>query len=102
MRAVEVGRRRVAVVCTGEDTYQAIIDFCPHEGGPLSKGRAERMWLSRDVGDHYASEERWVVVCPWHNFEYDLATGESPCQPERFRALVFTAAAEGEDVVVYV
>ncbi|XP_060083876.1 uncharacterized protein HI_0077-like [Ylistrum balloti] len=38
---------------------------CPHEGGPLDEGDIE------DI------DGRWVVLCPWHFYDYDLETGKS-------------------------
>ncbi|XP_069101791.1 uncharacterized protein [Argopecten irradians] len=38
---------------------------CPHEGGPLDEGDIE------DI------DGRWVVLCPWHSYDYDLETGQS-------------------------
>ncbi|OWF36608.1 uncharacterized protein LOC110441446 [Mizuhopecten yessoensis] len=38
---------------------------CPHEGGPLDEGDIE------DI------DGRWVVLCPWHSYDYDLKTGQS-------------------------
>ena len=48
------------------------------------------------------SEERCVVVCPWHDFEFDLETGLSPCEPDRLRIKTYRAKLEMGKVVVYV
>ncbi|MBV9454828.1 MAG: hypothetical protein JOZ19_12045 [Rubrobacter sp.] len=42
-----------------------------------TKGKVETMWISHGVGDYQTSESRCVIVCPWHNFEFDLDTGLS-------------------------
>ena len=47
---------------------------------------------------------RFAVVCPWHNFEFDLSTGCPPygdgerCRPRLRRHQV---VVEGDDVVLY-
>ncbi len=41
------------------DRYGALLDRCPHAGGPLSQGCIEN----------------GLLVCPWHGREYDPLTG---------------------------
>jgi nitrite reductase (NADH) small subunit len=49
----------VAVFRTADDRAFAVLDRCPHKGGPLSQGIV--------FGDH--------VACPLHNWSIDLANG---------------------------
>jgi nitrite reductase (NADH) small subunit len=51
----------IAVFRTGEDEVFALIDRCPHRGGPLSEGI---------VSGH-------TVACPLHNWVIELETGEA-------------------------
>lgn len=62
---------RVTTVAAGEHTvaltrwdgrYGALDNRCPHQGGPLGEG----------------SIENGLLRCPWHGFDYDPLTGESP------------------------
>jgi len=39
--------------------FYAINNICPHEGGPLAKGR---------IKGH-------VVSCPWHDLQFDVRNG---------------------------
>ena len=50
----------IAVFRTSTDKVFALLDSCPHKGGPLSQGIV-----------HGRS-----VACPLHNWSIDLATGE--------------------------
>ena len=50
----------VAIFRTGDGRVFALVDRCPHKGGPLSQGI---------VHGH-------AVACPLHNMSIDLATGE--------------------------
>jgi nitrite reductase/ring-hydroxylating ferredoxin subunit len=43
-----------------------------------------------------------VIICPWHNFEFDLETGLSPYEPDRLRIKTYRAELESDEVVVYV
>ena len=49
----------IAVFRTGDDRIYALVNRCPHKGGPLSQGIV-----------HGSS-----VACPLHNWIIDLATG---------------------------
>ena len=79
---VELGDKQVAVFCV-EGQYYAIDNICPHRGGPLGEGDLEGT----------------VVTCPWHGWEFDVTTGQSPINPS---ACVkrFDVKIEGDDVFV--
>ena len=51
----------VAVFRTADDRVFALLDRCPHKGGPLSQGIV--------FGDH--------VACPLHNWAISLMDGEA-------------------------
>jgi nitrite reductase (NADH) small subunit len=53
------GRPDIAVFRNGEDHVFALLDRCPHKGGPLSQGIV--------FGDR--------VACPLHNWNIELASG---------------------------
>jgi nitrite reductase (NADH) small subunit len=55
------GGEEIAVFRTGDDQVFALVNRCPHKGGPLSQGI---------VHSH-------SVVCPLHNWTIALATGEA-------------------------
>ncbi|MGI9048194.1 MAG: Rieske (2Fe-2S) protein [Rubrobacteraceae bacterium] len=100
VRPAKVGGRRLAIACVEEGTYRAFSDTCPHEMASLARGTVEKMWLSNGTGQLHRAEERCVIVCPWHNFEFDLETGLSPCEPERLRIKTYPATLEGDEIVV--
>jgi nitrite reductase (NADH) small subunit len=60
-RCVASPRGRIAVFRTGDDQVFALLDRCPHKGGPLSQGIV-----------HGAS-----VTCPLHNWVISLETGKA-------------------------
>ena len=55
------GGEEIAVFRTGDDKVFALVNRCPHKGGPLSQGI---------VHGH-------SVACPLHNWNIALATGEA-------------------------
>jgi nitrite reductase (NADH) small subunit len=64
VREVEVGDELFAV-CNVRGAIYAFSGVCPHAGGPLGQGQIE--------GQH--------VVCPYHMWEFDVATGEYDRNP---------------------
>ncbi len=48
----------------------ALNNRCPHQGGPLGEGQLGPI----PTGD---PRQEWVI-CPWHGYEYDPASGEAP------------------------
>lgn len=61
-RAVPVwGGEEIALFRTGDDRVYALVNRCPHKGGPLSQGIVH--------GDK--------VTCPLHDWKISLATGEA-------------------------
>jgi nitrite reductase/ring-hydroxylating ferredoxin subunit len=58
-KLVEVDGLVLAVFNAGGDRFHVTSAVCPHEDGPLAEG-----WLEGDA-----------AVCPWHGFDFDLATG---------------------------
>ena len=61
VRSVTVDGRSVALSRCGA-RLGALDNHCPHQGGPLGEGSIEKGWLR----------------CPWHGYDYDPITGESP------------------------
>ena len=57
-RVVKVHGKSIALFNV-EGRFYAINNICPHEGGPLAKGRLK---------GH-------VVSCPWHHLKFDVRNG---------------------------
>lgn len=60
-RVVRTGGDDIAVFRTGEDEVFALVNRCPHRGGPLSEGIVSGR----------------SVACPLHNWVIDLASGKA-------------------------
>jgi nitrite reductase (NADH) small subunit len=61
----------------------AIDNVCPHRGGPLAQG----------------SVVETKIVCPWHGWEFDLATGLAPGSTT-IGAPVYEIKTDGEYILV--
>lgn len=62
---VTVGGQSVALFNV-EGTFHALPNRCPHRGGPLGQGFLEGPQVS----------------CPWHNWTFDVTTGENVATPD--------------------
>ena len=60
-RVVKTAQGCIAVFRTADDQVFALVDRCPHKGGPLSEGIV-----------HGSS-----VTCPLHNWVFDMNSGEA-------------------------
>jgi nitrite reductase/ring-hydroxylating ferredoxin subunit len=100
MRHFQLGRRGILLVRDESGDFYAVGSECAHQSASLVNGKLERMWVSDTVGESHPDEQRTVVVCPWHNYEFDVATGRSPCDPDRLRIQSYQVDLVGEDVVV--
>lgn len=54
-----LARGRILAIFRTENGWFALDGICPHQGGPLAEGQ---------VHDG-------CVTCPWHGWQYELATG---------------------------
>lgn len=75
-RIVRAGRRSIGVFRVGDDFY-AVNNHCPHQGGPLCLGRTKPWLHSAGPGEYAMAGNDALIACPWHGWEYDLATGQS-------------------------
>jgi nitrite reductase/ring-hydroxylating ferredoxin subunit len=81
-KIVDVAGRTVGVFNVGGEFF-ALLNRCPHQGGPLCTGNTLGFLQSAGVGEFIYSRPGEVVRCPWHGWEYDLRTGQSCFDPAR-------------------
>ena len=61
---------RIVALFHSEEGVHALDGVCPHQGGPLGKGRLSGR----------------IVTCPWHGWQFDVTSGQhqlsrTVCQP---------------------
>jgi nitrite reductase/ring-hydroxylating ferredoxin subunit len=74
MRSVQVDKVAIVVARTADGELHALRDVCSHHGARLSRGRLERLVEASETGN-YTLSDRYAIRCPWHGFEFDLASG---------------------------
>ncbi|MQA83926.1 MAG: Rieske 2Fe-2S domain-containing protein [Streptosporangiales bacterium] len=65
-----------------------------HQGGPLCLGRVYPWLTSEGPGDFGTAGEAALLACPWHGWEYDLATGQSFLGPGEVPVRSYDVAVE--------
>lgn len=98
LRVVEAGGRPVGLFNVG-GRFFALADRCPHRGAPLCS-HGEVVGAVIPIGDrlHLIAEGEFIR-CPWHKWDFEIATGRSPVSP-RLQVRRYTVRFEGDDIVV--
>jgi nitrite reductase/ring-hydroxylating ferredoxin subunit len=88
-KVITLHRREIVVVNSDAGLF-AVFNRCPHQQGPLHAGRITGAVLpSGKVGEFTYGLVGGVLRCPWHRYEYDLATGRCLADPERLRIATY-------------
>jgi len=83
-KVIEVMGKTIALFNVGGKIY-ATDNTCLHQGGPLGEGEL--------MGE--------VIVCPWHQWEYNVRTGEVVGESSA-KVLTYPVQVEGSDIKVAV
>ena len=79
-KIVPVGETEVGVYRVEGKLY-AYENLCAHQGGPACEGLLmpkveEVLGENKTYQSRRFNYDEWHIVCPWHGWEYDVATGE--------------------------
>ena len=113
------GSRRIVVPFRGragigvfnvDGQLHALRNLCPHKSGPLCTGRvsgrivADAPLAGRPLtvadADYALEREGEIIRCPWHLWEFEVATGRCLVDP-KVRVKTYPVAIEDGQVVVY-
>lgn len=97
---VQVRGRNIGIFRVG-DEYYGLLNRCPHKGGPMCEGHLVGELNSDRPGDYRREESgRTFVECPWHGWEFDVATGQSFFDPRKMKVRPYPVEVEkGGDLV---
>jgi nitrite reductase (NADH) small subunit len=91
------GREIGVMVDATTGAPRAFRNRCPHRGAPLCRGTVRRR-LAGTPGTYELSGDS-MVHCPWHGWQFDLATGRCPDDPH-IRVAVYNVRIEDGRVLV--
>lgn len=78
---LQAGSWRLAVANV-DGRYFAVDNNCPHNGGPLGKGRL--------IGEE--------IECPWHGWRWNVVTGRAAWPPSDWRVRRFPVRLENGQI----
>lgn len=102
-KVIRDGETEIGIFRVGGEFY-AYENVCLHQGGPVCEGmilgRVETvLGEDRSVVEERFSEEKIHIICPWHGWEYDIATGECAAD-RRLRLRKYEIVRRGDEVYV--
>jgi nitrite reductase (NADH) small subunit len=100
-RIFELGGKSVGVVRTGRGFF-ALLNHCPHAGGRLCRGYVTGSNLPSEPDRYEYGMRDELVRCPWHGWEFDIASGRSPFGITRARAKTYAVEEAGGAVHVLI
>ena len=98
IRMLEVGGHRVGLIRVGDELH-AVADRCPHRGAPLCSGGRTVRGIRLDDGEPVRGAERALLRCPWHKWDFDIASGRCVVHPT-LRIRRYRVTVEDEHAVV--
>jgi nitrite reductase (NADH) small subunit len=96
----QAGKQEIGVICWGEELY-AVRNVCPHQSAPVCRGRLRPLLTVAQPGvtSPACDEDRPVLCCPWHGWEYDVRSGRA-LWSERFRLRTYPIVVRDGRVLV--
>ena len=94
-----VGALEFGIFRQGERVF-AWENRCPHAGGPVCQGKIYRKVDEvlgpdkKSLGLRFTATPQ--IVCPWHGYEFDVATGRHPGDPKFHLKAVEVAVRNGQ------
>lgn len=97
-RIVQIEGRSVGVFNIN-GRFHALHNRCPHKGARLCEGRICGTTLSTENYSFEYGRDGELVRCPWHGWEFDIATGQALADP-KVRVRAYPASVEDGQIVL--
>jgi len=102
IKVLVVNGREIGVARLRNGELRAVMNRCPHKGAPICQGIISGVWNASAPGELEFDENRDVLVCPWHGFQYDLGTGTEVCWKGASRLRMYTIEEGDGEVFVFI
>ena len=79
-----IAEGQVLALFNVDGSMYALDGICPHQGGPLGKGRLDGR----------------VVTCPWHGWQFDVCSGQHQVNPRLCHRRLEVKIEDGEAFVL--
>ncbi|MBC8012282.1 MAG: Rieske (2Fe-2S) protein [Burkholderiales bacterium] len=74
--------------------FHALRNICPHQFAPLCQGKLTGYAPPSPVGEYTWASAGGIVRCPWHGWEFEIASGRSIFNPHRVRTQALPVTVE--------
>ena len=98
-KIIKVGTREIGVFNVKGNFY-ALRNLCPHRSGPLCKGRLRPLVVAANFTELGYEREDEILKCPWHQWEFDIKTGQA-IYDETLRVKTYRVVQEEDEIVLY-
>lgn len=95
-KIVKVAGRSIGIFNIGDEFF-ALRSQCPHAGGPLCEGVLSGFVQSKVPGQYTYVRKGEILRCPWHQWEFDVKTGQSWFDPDKTRVRTYEISVEPGD-----
>ncbi|MDQ0218145.1 Rieske (2Fe-2S) protein [Peribacillus cavernae] len=95
-----INGRSIGVYYNGEN-YFAIRNVCPHQQAELCKGKISGTTLASKPHEYIYGKDGEILICPWHGWEFEIKTGQSLVDPDRYKVKVYDVSIENNRIMVY-
>jgi len=92
-KVVQIAQRSVGVFNV-KGKYYAIRNQCPHAGGPICEGVTSGLVRSDSPGTYDYIMRGEIIRCPWHGWEFEIATGQSWFDPVKTKVRAYPTEVE--------
>jgi len=92
-KIVEIDGRSIGVFNV-HGSYHALRNVCPHKLAPLCLGPISGVPQGDGPGAVVMERMGEIVRCPWHGWEFEIATGKSIFNPHRVRVKTYPVSVE--------
>lgn len=99
-KIVLAARREIGVLRARDGAWHAFRNWCPHRGAPVCRGKLTGTMLPSRPGELAWGLDDGVIRCPWHGYEFEVASGRRPFIESRMRLRKYPVRIDGDQVIV--
>lgn len=98
-KIVTIGNKEIGVFHYN-GKYYAFLNYCPHFGAEICKGRITGTLYSSEPGEFEMKHDELALRCPWHHWEFHVDSGKAVIGSIKQRARVYEVKVEDDKVFV--
>jgi len=92
-RIVTIEGRSIGVLNIA-GTLRALRNSCPHQNAPLCLGLVRGTTSASKPYEVIYGREDEIIKCPWHGWEFEIATGRSVFNPHKVLVRTYEVTVE--------